>query len=70
LNVWRVIGVSGKRAQELANIVLPGAGWFLAALIFIGGLVFNVGNIAGTGLGTNVLFGVDPKFGGLVQLWV
>ncbi|TFD86353.1 divalent metal cation transporter [Cryobacterium serini] len=67
LNVWRVIGVSGKRAQELANTVLPGAGWFLAALIFTGGLIFNVGNIAGTGLGTNVLFGIDPKIGGLVS---
>lgn len=67
LNVWRVIGVSGKRAQELANTVLPGSGWFLAALIFIGGLVFNVGNIAGTGLGTNVLFGVDPKLGGILS---
>jgi len=67
LNVWRVIGVSGKRAQELANTVLPGAGWFLAALIFLGGLVFNVGNIAGTGLGTNVLFGVDPKIGGILS---
>lgn len=67
LNVWRVIGVSGKRAQELANTVLPGAGWFLAALICIGGLVFNVGNIAGTGLGANVLFGIDPKIGGLVS---
>ncbi|MDJ0338227.1 NRAMP family divalent metal transporter [Cryobacterium sp. PH31-O1] len=67
LNVWRVIGVSGKRAQELANTVLPGAGWFLAALICIGGLVFNVGNIAGTGLGTNVLFGIDPKIGGLIS---
>ena len=67
LNVWRVIGVSGKRAQELANTVLPGAGWFLAALIGIGGLVFNVGNIAGTGLGLNVLFGIDPKIGGLIS---
>ena len=67
LNVWRVIGVSGRRAQELANTVLPGAGWFLAALICIGGLVFNVGNIAGTGLGINVLFGIDPKIGGLVS---
>lgn len=67
LNVWRVIGVSGKRAQELANTVLPGAGWFLAALICIGGLVFNVGNIAGTGLGMNVLFGIDPKIGGLIS---
>ena len=67
LNVWRVIGVSGRRAQELANTVLPGAGWFLAALICLGGLVFNIGNIAGTGLGTNVLFGVDPKIGGVLS---
>ncbi|TFD41258.1 divalent metal cation transporter [Cryobacterium sp. Sr8] len=67
LNVWRVIGVSGKRAQELANTVLPGAGWFLAALIFLGGLVFNIGNIAGTGLATNVLFGVDAKIGGIIS---
>ena len=67
LNVWRVIGVSGKRAQELANTVLPGAGWFLAALIFLGGLVFNIGNIAGTGLATNVLFGVDAKVGGVIS---
>ncbi|MBD4481376.1 hypothetical protein GUG87_27205, partial [Xanthomonas citri pv. citri] len=26
MNVWRVIGVSGMRAQELANSVLPGLG--------------------------------------------
>ena len=25
LNVWRVIGVSGRRAQELGNLVLPGS---------------------------------------------
>ncbi|WP_241993142.1 NRAMP family divalent metal transporter [Cryobacterium frigoriphilum] len=67
LNVWRVIGVSGKRAQELANTILPGAGWFLAALICLGGLVFNVGNIAGTGLGLNVLFGIDARLGGILS---
>lgn len=26
MNVWRVIGVAGLRAQELANRVLPGLG--------------------------------------------
>lgn len=67
LNVWRVIGVSGKRAQELANTVLPGAGWFLAALIFLGGLVFNVGNTGGAGLGLNVLLGIDPRLGGILS---
>lgn len=64
LNVWRVIGISGRRAQELAGKVLPGAGVVLAALVFIGGAVFNIGNIAGTGLGLNAMLGLDPKIGG------
>ena len=33
LNVWRVLGISGLRANELGNIVLPGLGWFMAALV-------------------------------------
>lgn len=64
LNVWRVIGVSGQRAQELAGRLLPGAGIVLAALVFVGGAVFNIGNIAGTGLGLNAMLGLDPKIGG------
>ncbi|PQZ95171.1 hypothetical protein CQ018_06885 [Arthrobacter sp. MYb227] len=67
LNVWRVIGVSGLRAQELGNKVLPGVGWLLAALVFIGGMVFNIGNIAGTGLGANAMMGIDPKIGGIIS---
>lgn len=67
LNVWRVIGISGLRAQELGNKVLPGIGWVLAALVFIGGLVFNIGNIAGTGLGLNAMLGLDPKIGGIIS---
>lgn len=64
LNVWRVIGISGQRAQELGSKVLPGAGIALAALVFVGGAVFNIGNIAGTGLGLNAMLGLDPKIGG------
>ncbi|WP_423447385.1 NRAMP family divalent metal transporter [Kocuria sp. KSNUG] len=67
LNVWRVIGVSGMRAQELANQVLPGAGYVLAALVFLGGAVFNIGNIAGTGLGLNAMLGMDPTLGGAIS---
>ena len=63
LNVWRVIGVSGLRAQVLGNEVFPGIGWVLAGLVFVGGLVFNVGNVAGTGLGLNAMLGLDPKIG-------
>lgn len=67
LNVWRVLAVSGQRAHELGNTVLPGLGWFLAVLVFLGGIVFNIGNIAGTGLGTNAMFGTDTKIGGTVS---
>ncbi|QDZ42298.1 NRAMP family divalent metal transporter [Corynebacterium sp. sy039] len=66
LNVWRVIGVSGLRAQELGNRVVPGLGWLLSALIAIGGFVFNIGNIAGGGLGLNSMIGLDPKIGGII----
>ncbi|EHR50140.1 Mn2+/Fe2_ transporter, NRAMP family [Saccharomonospora marina XMU15] len=67
LNVWRVIGVSGMRAQELGNRVLPGLGFVMAALVVFGGLVFNIGNIAGTSLGLDALFGVDVKIGGAIS---
>lgn len=67
LNVWRVLGISGLRANELGNTVLPGLGWVLAAFIFIGGMIFNIGNIGGTGLGLNAMLGLDPKIGGALS---
>lgn len=67
LNVWRVVGVSGLRANELGNRVLPGLGWVIAVFVFIGGAVFNIGNIAGTGLGTDAMFGLNPRIGGAVS---
>ncbi|KAF0821389.1 NRAMP family divalent metal transporter [Cytobacillus firmus] len=67
MNIWRIIAVSEKRAQDIANDVLPGLGYFLAALIVMGGLAFNIGNIAGAGLGTNVIFGISPQFGALLS---
>ncbi|XXM74355.1 NRAMP family divalent metal transporter [Lysinibacillus sphaericus] len=65
LNIWRIIAISEKRAQDIANDILPGLGYFLAFLIVAGGLAFNIGNIAGAGLGTNVLFGISPEMGAL-----
>ena len=67
MNVWRVIGISGRRAHELGNDVLPGVGYLLAALVVIGGLVFNIGNVAGTGLGVNAMVGLDPRVGGAIS---
>jgi Mn2+/Fe2+ NRAMP family transporter len=67
LNVWRVIGVSGRRAQELGNLVAPGLGWVMAAFLLIGGLVFNIGNVAGAGLGFDAMLGLDPRIGGAIS---
>ena len=67
LNIWRIIGISGRRAQDLANSVLPGAGFLLAALDVFGGLVFNIGNVAGTSLGLEALFGLDVRIGGAIS---
>ncbi len=67
LNVWRVIGVSGMRAQELGNRVLPGMGFVMAGLLLVGGFVFNVGNVAGAGLGFDAMLGLDPTVGGALS---
>lgn len=64
LNVWRMITSSGKRAGELANSAIPFSGHLIALLVVIGGLAFNIGNIAGGGLGLNALLGIDAKLGG------
>lgn len=67
LNIWRVLTVSGMRGQDVANETVPGSGYLLAALIAFGGLVFNIGNIAGCGLGLNVLFGLPVIYGALLS---
>ncbi len=67
VNIWRIITVSNKRAQDLANQLVPGLGIGLAILIGIGGLVFNVGNIGGTGLGLNALTGLDAVSGAIIS---
>src|SRR6186997_3032367 len=67
LNIWRIVSVSENRAQDLANKLLPGLGFFLAGLIAFGGLVFNIGNIAGCGLGIQVLTGLKPEYGAMIS---
>src|SRR5919205_2122025 len=63
LNIWRVLSVAGRRAQDVANQVAPGLGWTLALLVAAGGLAFNIGNVGGTGLGLNALAGVPVHIG-------
>ncbi|ALM57214.1 NRAMP family divalent metal transporter [Staphylococcus equorum] len=66
INIWRVLVVTGKRGQEVANEIFNGLGTIISILIAIGGLAFNIGNIAGAGLGLNAIFGLDVKIGAAI----
>jgi Mn2+/Fe2+ NRAMP family transporter len=70
LNTWRILTVSELRAQDLANKLLPGLGYFLAAMVILGGFAFNIGNIAGCGLGLNVLTGLSFEQGAVISCGV
>ncbi|GAB1428880.1 divalent metal cation transporter [Aminivibrio sp.] len=67
LNIWRILGVSGMRGQDVANKVLPGLGYFLAFAVALGGLAFNVGNVGGAALGFQVLFGMNQAVGAIIS---
>ena len=66
LNIWSIIGVSGMRGQDIANKVLPGLGYFIAFLVALGGLVFNIGNVGGAATGLNVMFGLPIQAGTII----
>ena len=67
LNIWRIVAVAEKTGPEIANSVLPGMGHVLAVLVALGGLAFNIGNVAGAGLGINVLSGMDVLTGAIIS---
>jgi len=67
LNTWRILVISELRAQDLANRLFPGLGYFLSVLVVIGGFAFNIGNIAGCALGVNVLTGIPFSTGAIIS---
>ena len=66
INIWRVLCITGLRGQDVANKVLPGLGYFVAFMIVLGGLVFNIGNVGGGALGLNTLLGVPTTVGYII----
>jgi Mn2+/Fe2+ NRAMP family transporter len=67
LNTWRILTISELRAQDLGNELLPGLGYVLMVLVVLGGFAFNIGNIAGCGLGINVLTGLSFQQGAIIS---
>jgi Mn2+/Fe2+ NRAMP family transporter len=67
LNIWNAVAAYRLKAPELANRILPGSGYLLAVLVVVGGLVFNMGNVAGTGLALQAMAGIDPVTGAMAS---
>lgn len=67
LNIWRIITMTGKHAQVIANETVPYTGVLLTVLMVGGGFAFNAGNMAGCGLATNLLFDISPTAGASIS---
>jgi Mn2+/Fe2+ NRAMP family transporter len=67
LNIWRVLIAARAPAQTVANRLLPGLGHAVSVLVAAGGLAFNIGNVAGAGLGLDALLGVPVMTGAAVS---
>jgi Mn2+/Fe2+ NRAMP family transporter len=63
VNIWRAVSASGASGPALADKALRGLGYLLSSLIVFGGLAFNIGNIAGAGLGLQALAGIPIAWG-------
>ncbi len=66
VTIWRTLTFSNLKAQQLGNILLPGLGNLLAVCVAFGGLVFNIGNFAGAGMGLNAMFDISNEWGILI----
>ena len=66
INIWRVLCVTGLPGQDVACKVFPGLGYFVAFMVVLGGLVFNIGNVGGGALGLNTLLGVPTTVGYII----
>ena len=67
LNILRIITVSNMRGQDIANKVIPGLGYLVSILVVLGGLAFNIGNVAGAGLGISIFTGLSVEVGAMVS---
>ena len=65
MNIWRIIAITKMRGQDIANSVFPGLGYVVSTFIVLGGIAFNIGNVAGGGLGLNALIGVNDMTGAI-----
>lgn len=67
VTIWKTLTYSNSTIQQLANSVFKGLGAVIILFIAFGGLVFNIGNLAGTGMGMNAMFNFSQPLGTLIS---
>lgn len=67
VTIWRALTFANSPVQQLAESLVQGLGKFLIISIAFGGLVFNIGNLAGTGMGMNAMFGMPVIQGTVIS---
>lgn len=65
VTIWKALTFANAPVQQLAESLMQGLGKLLIISIAFGGLVFNIGNLAGTGMGMNAMLGL-PLIPGMV----
>ena len=65
--IWRTLVATGERAAPLAESTVRGTGTLLTVLVCVGGIVFNIGNVAGAALGLEALVGAPQSSGALAS---
>lgn len=63
VTIWKTLTFANTSIQKLSNNLFKGLGTVIIVFIAFGGLVFNIGNLAGTGMGMNAMFNL-PQFTG------
>lgn len=67
VTIWKALTFANSPVQQLAESLMQGLGKFLIISIAFGGLVFNIGNLAGTGMGMNAMFGMPVIYGTVIS---
>lgn len=68
LNVWQILFARQQTANQVADDLLPGLGKVLTLLILTGGFAFNIGNIAGAGLGLETITGIPNRISAAITV--
>lgn len=67
VTIWKALTFANSPVQQLAESLAEGLGKFLIIAIAFGGLVFNIGNLAGTGMGMNAMLGIPVIQGTVIS---